>query len=440
VARGPTPASNSAPSPVQDSPSQNEGAEEASNANGGATSETPSTDDQPAEQAKPTASSEEEGQTAEGGESAEGESEEEGPSAGVQAVLGQAEGLRKKGKWEELLQLFQDNPKAGNTVEGLAMTIEALMNARKINYLSVRNAATKLLEKDPNHPYGHWGMGEALANASKPDLAKALEHLGKARAARNGPGGLTMRYYILWGKKNWLLLLILGGGLVAGGDALRKQRKQAQNQPLTGLESLETAKVADRAASAGTSNPGPGQGGGAGEGPRASSPATMAQKVKAFFSGLMGRLRRQPPAVPIESAPKAVPAVQLAATDTPEEDDSASASRNDPDGSDETATSESSGGETLDQPAEEAEQNEESSETEAAGEEGDAEAEEAPEEAEAAEETTDAPFDEEGQAEETPDGEPEGEISEGAEAIPADSEAALRPESTEEGSTPDEER
>lgn len=153
--------------------------------------------------------------------------EEEQPAAKFDSIMVTATGLQKKAQWQELKNLFSENPEAGETVEGLRFQIEAEINSAKPNYMSAQRFARQLLDSEGNDPLGHYAMALFYYNSKKPNLTQAKKSLDIALKAKNPPAGASNLYWIMTLKGLAIPLLLVIAGLAGGVAHLVKKRKAA---------------------------------------------------------------------------------------------------------------------------------------------------------------------------------------------------------------------
>lgn len=173
-----------------------------------------------------------------GYESEEKPAEEEKPVAKFDSIMVTATGLQKKAQWQELKNLFSENPEAGETVEGLRFQIEAEINSAKPNYMSAQRFARQLLESEGDDPLGHYAMALFYYNSKKPNLIQAKKSLDIALKAKNSPAGASSLYWTMTLKGLAIPLLLVIAGLAGGVAHLIKKRKAAA--AAAQLESEET--------------------------------------------------------------------------------------------------------------------------------------------------------------------------------------------------------
>jgi len=180
-----------------------------------------------------------------GYESEEKPAEEEQPVAKFDSIMVTAAGLQKKAQWQELKNLFAENPEAGETVEGLRFQIEAEVNSAKPNYMNAQRFARQLLESEGDDPLGHYAMALFYYNSKKPNLTQAKKSLDIALKAKNPPAGASTLYWTMTLKGLAIPLLLVFSGLAGGVAHLIKKRKAAAVAML--LENEAPAKDADQA-------------------------------------------------------------------------------------------------------------------------------------------------------------------------------------------------
>lgn len=192
----------------------------------------------------------EEGEQPEGGADGEvegeGEGEDTAPAGSHDAVLATAMGLHKKQDWKGLKNLFQDNPEAGETKDGLRYIIEAEINEAKPNYMQVRRYSNQLLGLDENDAMANYGLAIYYYNASKPDTSKAGDHLAVALKAKNPPEGASAFYWKLTFKKFMIPLLLVIAGLIGGISHVIKKKKAAATIDLDSPAKSETAEAEEK--------------------------------------------------------------------------------------------------------------------------------------------------------------------------------------------------
>ena len=173
--------------------------------------------------------------------------EKEQPTAKFDSIMVTAAGMQKKAQWQELKNLFSDNPEAGETVEGLRFQIEAEINAAKPNYMSAQRFARQLLESESDDPLGHYAMALFHYNSKKPNLTQAKKSLAIAMKAKNPPAGASGLYWTMTLKGLAVPLLLVFAGIAGGVAHVLKKRKAAalamlvEESETTGSEAAQTA-------------------------------------------------------------------------------------------------------------------------------------------------------------------------------------------------------
>ena len=162
-----------------------------------------------------------------GYEGEEKPAEEEQPVAKFDSIMVTAAGLQKKAQWQELKNLFSENPEAGETVEGLRFQIEAEINSEKPNYMNAQRFARQLLENESDDPLGHYAMALFHYNSKKPNLTQAKKSLDVALKAKNPPAGASSLYWKMTLKGLAVPLLFVFAGIAGGVAHLLKKRKAA---------------------------------------------------------------------------------------------------------------------------------------------------------------------------------------------------------------------
>ena len=162
-----------------------------------------------------------------GYEGEEKPAEEEQPVAKFDSIMVTAAGLQKKAQWQELKNLFSENPEAGETVEGLRFQIEAEINSEKPNYMNAQRFARQLLENESDDPLGHYAMALFHYNSKKPNLTQAKKSLDVALKAKNPPAGASSLYWKMTLKGLAVPLLLVFAGIAGGVAHLLKKRKAA---------------------------------------------------------------------------------------------------------------------------------------------------------------------------------------------------------------------
>ncbi len=155
------------------------------------------------------------------------EEQEEQPAAKFDSIMVTATGLQKKAQWQELKNLFSENPEAGETIEGLRFQIEAEINSTKPNYMNAQRFARQLLESEADDPLGHYAMALFHYNSKKPNLTLAKKSLAIALKAKVPPAGASALYWTMTLKGLAIPLLLLVAVLVGGIAHLKKKQKAA---------------------------------------------------------------------------------------------------------------------------------------------------------------------------------------------------------------------
>ncbi len=192
-----------------------------------------------------------------GYESEETPAEEDQPVAKFDSIMVTAAGLQKKAQWQELKNLFAENPEAGETVEGLRFQIEAEVNSAKPNYMNAQRFARQLLESEGDDPLGHYAMALFYYNSKKPNLTQAKKSLDIALKAKNPPAGASSLYWTMTLKGLAIPLLLVFAGLVGGVAHFIKKRKAAAVATLLENEATPAKDVDPAAPMAASESPPP---------------------------------------------------------------------------------------------------------------------------------------------------------------------------------------
>lgn len=152
---------------------------------------------------------------------------EDTKSSSYDSVLATAIGMYKKSQWQELKNLFVENPEAGETPDGLKYQVEAELNSEKPNYMAAKRFADQLLEADKNDPIGNYAVALFFYNSKKPNLVKAQQALDIALKAKKPPDGAANLYWTMTFKKFAIPLIAVIAGIIAGITQLIKKRKAA---------------------------------------------------------------------------------------------------------------------------------------------------------------------------------------------------------------------
>ena len=192
-----------------------------------------------------------------GYESEEKPAEEEQPVAKFDSIMVTAAGLQKKAQWQELKNLFAENPEAGETVEGLRFQIEAEVNSAKPNYMNAQRFARQLLESEGDDPLGHYAMAMFYYNSKKPNLTQAKKSLDIALKAKNPPAGASSLYWTMTLKGLAIPLLLVFAGLAGGVAHFIKKRKAAAVATLLENEATPAKDVDPAAPTAASESPPP---------------------------------------------------------------------------------------------------------------------------------------------------------------------------------------
>ncbi len=185
------------------------------------------------------------------GEEAAGEDGKPKEVANLDEIIDEANGLKDKGSWDELLTCLE---KAGESADArvLSLRLDGLLHQKKLSIDRIKPVAEALLQADNRSQIANYAMGYASAYGRKPNLALALNFLTKAKAGRKPYPGASSLYWQLWLKKNWYLFLLLIGGGIFGFDRYKKKKKkqaEATPQPEGTLE--QSADATTPAAEAG---------------------------------------------------------------------------------------------------------------------------------------------------------------------------------------------
>jgi hypothetical protein len=181
-------------------------------------------------------------------EKKEQEAETEKETGGnFDAIFAKAKALKKKENWKALGRLFQDNPEAGKTDEGLEYRIEAEIYSDKPNYYGAKRIADSLIKENRRHPLANYALALYFYNAKRPNPKRAASYLDIALKAKNPPAGASKLYWTTMLKKFWLGLVIIVAGIIGGIDYLRKKKKakaldKLKEQPETVTENEDESE------------------------------------------------------------------------------------------------------------------------------------------------------------------------------------------------------
>lgn len=165
--------------------------------------------------------------------------EQQGGTASADVVLQKAREYHDVGSFKKMLALLDENQElVGGMPEAAALRLEQLLLDPKPDYRLMRSAANIILERNGNDANANYAMGLYWSSLKKPDLGKALQHLGIARKAKQPPPGTTSLYWWLFAKNFWYFFLI---PLLAAAAAIDKMRKKQPGAPIE-----ETAPEAGR--------------------------------------------------------------------------------------------------------------------------------------------------------------------------------------------------
>lgn len=158
------------------------------------------------------------------------QAEPSGENAPAEAVLRKAREFHEVGSFKKMLALLEENQElVGDSPEAAALRLEQLMKEPQPDYRMLRSVANIILQSDEKNADANFAMGLYLVNQRKPDLGKALQHLGIAKSGRKPPSGAASLYWRIFVKNYWYLFLIPLMVIVA---AIDKRRKRLQ--PIAG--------------------------------------------------------------------------------------------------------------------------------------------------------------------------------------------------------------
>lgn len=143
------------------------------------------------------------------------------------SVFVSAQAMKQRQKWPELKRLFEDNPEAGETADGLRFQIEAEIYSSKPNYMTAQRFANQLKKAEADDPLADFATALFYYHSKKPNLDKAKQALEKALKAPKVPEGASTLYWQIMGKKFMIPLLLLVAGVFAGISLFIRKRKTA---------------------------------------------------------------------------------------------------------------------------------------------------------------------------------------------------------------------
>lgn len=149
-------------------------------------------------------------------------------SADPNELLAKVNGLARSGKHNEVITELADYEDAVVELEALLeIYLEALLKSDKPDWNTINRLGRALSGKNPGSSLANYAQGMYWQNARKPDMAKAVTFLGKARSAKKPYSGAATAYYLALARKFWqipLLLIIIPVALI-----IRKRRNKAKS-------------------------------------------------------------------------------------------------------------------------------------------------------------------------------------------------------------------
>lgn len=133
-------------------------------------------------------------------------------SADPNELLAKVNGIAKAGKHDEVIaQLEEHEDAAAESKELMTIYIEALINTGKPDWNRINRQARVLAGLDRTSSLADYAQGMYFLNSKKPDAAKAISFLSKAKSAKKPYPAAAMAYYMAVGKKFWPAGLVLLG-------------------------------------------------------------------------------------------------------------------------------------------------------------------------------------------------------------------------------------
>lgn len=151
-----------------------------------------------------------------------------------EAILQKAREFHAAGAFEKMLELLEENRElVSDSSEAAELRLEQYLKEPQPDYRLLRSTADIILKSDGNNADANYAMGLYLVNSKKPDLSKALKHLGIAKAAKKPSAGAASLYWRTFAKKYWFLLLLPLVVMAAVLDKRRKRRQAAAGDETT---------------------------------------------------------------------------------------------------------------------------------------------------------------------------------------------------------------
>ena len=166
-------------------------------------------------------------------------------------LLGEVSGMAKskKPKWSTIAKKLAEHEDAVET-DGdlLEIYVEALLNAKKPAWKQISKFARTLTRKKRKSSIGHYAVALGYINAKKPNLAKALKSLEKAKKAKKPYPAVAMTYYKVLVKKYWKILLAVIVLPIMVIAVIIKKKKAAAAKPIVEIN-LDLDNLEDVASS-----------------------------------------------------------------------------------------------------------------------------------------------------------------------------------------------
>lgn len=182
-------------------------------------------------------------------EEEEQQEEEETDYSKYAPIIAQASELQKSKKWNEIQDLFAENPEASESPDAQIYLLEAEINAVKPNYNQVRRYASNIIEETPENPLANYGMALYHFNSKKPNLDKANESIKIALKAKTPPDGasalankITIKRFLIPAIVVILLIIV---GLVFLIKKIKNKKKESKDNT-TSINSEDSKNEKDQ--------------------------------------------------------------------------------------------------------------------------------------------------------------------------------------------------
>lgn len=133
-------------------------------------------------------------------------------SADPNELLAKVNGIAKAGKHDEVItQLEEHEDAVAESKELMTIYVEALIKTGKPDWNRVNRQAKVLSGLDRTSSLADYAQGMYFLNSKKPDAAKAISFLSKAKSAKKPYPAAAMAYYMAVGKRFWPVGIVLVG-------------------------------------------------------------------------------------------------------------------------------------------------------------------------------------------------------------------------------------